>query len=148
VDGLTKSTNSQASWIGEGWDYHPGFVERSYRSCRLDGNSPSQDLCWVSASPVSVVLDGVSSRLFRHDADGSWRAEDDSAGWRVERLTGLGNGARDGEAFRITTADGTQYWFGSKADGSYGGPRWLIRVHAARSSSRRERWLVRRRSRG
>jgi hypothetical protein len=27
-------------------------------------------------------------------------------------------------------------------------PRWLIRVHAARAYSRRERWLVRRRSRG
>jgi hypothetical protein len=27
-------------------------------------------------------------------------------------------------------------------------PRWLIRVHAARAGSRRERWLVRRGSRG
>ncbi|HCU48502.1 MAG TPA: hypothetical protein DGG94_01495 [Micromonosporaceae bacterium] len=122
VDGLTKSTSQQASWIGEGWNYEPGFVERSYRPCRLDGNPASEgDLCWVSASPVTVVLNGVSTRLFRNDADGSWKAEDDSAGWKVERLTGLANGARDGESFRITTRDGTVYRFGSKPRSAGGG---------------------------
>lgn len=120
VDGLTKSTTSQTSWLGEGWSYDPGFVERSYRPCDHDG-SASTDLCWVGESPVTVVLNGVSSRLFRNDADGLWKAEDDTAGWKVERLTGVSNGARDGEAFKITTRDGTQYLFGSKTPANYGG---------------------------
>ena len=33
VDGLTSSTNNQASWIGDGWDYQPGYIERDYQSC-------------------------------------------------------------------------------------------------------------------
>ncbi|MFF8961119.1 Rhs family-like protein, partial [Streptomyces sp. NPDC014894] len=28
VDGRTASTNGQSSWIAEGWDYEPGFIER------------------------------------------------------------------------------------------------------------------------
>jgi hypothetical protein len=31
VDGRTSATNAQASWIGDGWDYAPGYVERSYQ---------------------------------------------------------------------------------------------------------------------
>ena len=34
VDGLTSSTNNQASWIGDGWDYSPGYIERGYRRAR------------------------------------------------------------------------------------------------------------------
>ena len=33
TDGLTSSTNDQASWIGDGWDYQPGYIERDYPSC-------------------------------------------------------------------------------------------------------------------
>lgn len=122
IDGLTKSTSQQSSWIGEGWNYEPGYVERSYRPCRLDGQTSNEgDLCYVAVSPVTVVLNGVSTRLFRNDSDGTWMAEDDSAGWRVERITGQGNGALDGEAFKITTRDGTQYWFGYHDHASEGG---------------------------
>lgn len=28
VDGLTSATNNQASWVGDGWSYEPGFIER------------------------------------------------------------------------------------------------------------------------
>jgi hypothetical protein len=37
VDGRTSATNNQASWIGDGWDMWPGFVERSYGGCFDDG---------------------------------------------------------------------------------------------------------------
>jgi RHS repeat-associated protein len=122
IDGLTKSTSQQASWIGEGWNYEPGFVERSYRPCRFDGNpSDEGDLCYVSAAPVTISLGGRSTRLLRDDASGTWKAEDDSAGWKVEQLTGLANGAYGGEAFKVTTRDGTQYWFGSKDHAANGG---------------------------
>lgn len=28
VDGRTSATNNQASWVGDGWSYEPGFIER------------------------------------------------------------------------------------------------------------------------
>lgn len=36
VDGRTSASNNQASWIGDGWDYNPGPITRTYRSCRDD----------------------------------------------------------------------------------------------------------------
>jgi hypothetical protein len=116
VDGLSKSKNSQASWVGEGWDYHPGFVERSYRPCIRDGEGSTGggNLCWVSASPLTLVLDGKSTRLVQTAANG-WKTEDDSDGWRVEHLTS------PWESFKVTTRDGTQYFFGSKPASEYGG---------------------------
>ncbi|WP_162907172.1 RHS repeat domain-containing protein [Allorhizocola rhizosphaerae] len=131
VDGLTSSKNTQASWAGEGWDYHPGFVQRDYRLCRYDGISyTGGDLCWMAVSPLTLSLNGKTTRIVA--ADTGWKAEDDSAGWKVERLTGVDNGVREGEAFKVTTRDGTQYFFGSRRaggpnnggdpNGRYGGP--------------------------
>ncbi|MFI8293245.1 sugar-binding protein, partial [Streptomyces sp. NPDC085614] len=34
VDGRTSSTNNQASWIGDGWDYNAGSITRTYVNCR------------------------------------------------------------------------------------------------------------------
>jgi RHS repeat-associated protein len=131
VDGLTNSKNTQASWVGEGWDYHPGFVQRDYRLCRNDGVAyTGGDLCWVAVSPLTLSLNGTTTRLIA--ADTGWKAEDDSAGWKVERLTGIDNGVLSGESFKVTTRDGTQYFFGSRRaggpnnggdpSGRYGGP--------------------------
>jgi len=123
VDGLTESTNTQASWIGEGWDYEPGYVERSYRPCTADGSGPSNDLCWVSEGPLSLVLNGKATRLIKNNDQSDplyqWKAEDDSDGWKVDRFTDGANGER--EWFKVTTADGTQYLFGSKPKAAYGG---------------------------
>jgi hypothetical protein len=33
TDGLTSSTNNEASWVGDGWDYSPGYIEQDYPSC-------------------------------------------------------------------------------------------------------------------
>ncbi|MFJ6198245.1 RHS repeat domain-containing protein [Micromonospora sp. NPDC092111] len=114
VDGRVASTNNQPSWIGEGFDYQPGFVERSYRRCSEDGQAATiGDLCWASDN-ATVVLPGLTSELVRDAATGQWRAEQDS-GWRVERLEppgGGSNGARNGEYWRLTSPDGTQYFFG------------------------------------
>ncbi|WP_203906600.1 RHS repeat domain-containing protein [Rhizocola hellebori] len=131
VDGLTSSKNTQASWVGEGWDYHPGYVERAYRLCRNDGVAyTGGDLCYVAVSPLTLTLNGKTTRIVA--ADTGWKAEDDSAGWKVERLTGVDNGVASGEAFKVTTRDGIQYFFGSRraggpnnggdSSGKYGGP--------------------------
>ncbi|MBM2620355.1 hypothetical protein JIG36_33075 [Actinoplanes sp. LDG1-06] len=112
VDGKTSATNNQSSWVGEGFEYASGFVERSYRSCDDDGHKDVGDLCWAR-NAVSISLGGRAGTLVQDDVSGAWRiAQDD--GSRVEHLTDatIANGDNDGEYWRVTTNDGTQYWFG------------------------------------
>ncbi|MFE9404164.1 hypothetical protein ACFYNY_20680 [Streptomyces sp. NPDC006530] len=72
VDGRTSSTNAQSSWIGDGWDYTPGSVERSYKNCDKDGIKYSADSCWGGFN-ASLSLEGHSSELVRDDTSGTWR---------------------------------------------------------------------------
>ncbi|MBP2330660.1 RHS repeat-associated protein [Kibdelosporangium banguiense] len=113
VDGHTSATNNQPSWIGDGWDMWPGFIERTYGTCSED-DSKTDDLCWRSDNATASYAGG-SGMIICCDADGKWRAKTDN-GSRIERFTGLSNGDNDGEHWRITTVDGTQYWFGSQQD--------------------------------
>ncbi|MFJ7957515.1 polymorphic toxin-type HINT domain-containing protein [Streptomyces sp. NPDC096319] len=125
VDGKTSVANGQASWIGDGWDYHPGFVERRYRSCSDDrknspnndneGDKKKSDLCWASDNLV-MSLGGSTTELV-HDASGNWvPANDDGA--KVEYLgkddqpKDKQDTAYDGEYWRVTARDGTRYYFG------------------------------------
>ncbi|MFG2910443.1 polymorphic toxin-type HINT domain-containing protein [Kitasatospora sp. NPDC048286] len=120
IDGRTASTNNQSSWIGDGWDYNPGFIERSYTACAGDKGSGSNapatggDLCWKSDN-ATVSLNGSSSALVRDDATGTWKLSNDD-GSRVEKLNGTAsdtaNGDTDNEYWKVTTTDGTQYFFG------------------------------------
>ncbi|WP_406293478.1 polymorphic toxin-type HINT domain-containing protein [Embleya sp. NBC_00888] len=112
VDGRTTSTNNQASWIGEGWEYSPGFVERSYEACARDGRDKSGEKCWSNRNSLTLSLNGKSSTLVQDDTDKSkWRLEDDDDS-RIEPLTGAVNGDDNGEYWRLTTGDGMQYYFG------------------------------------
>ncbi|MGW9210957.1 RHS repeat-associated core domain-containing protein [Embleya sp. NPDC055664] len=112
VDGRTTSTNNQASWIGEGWEYSPGFVERSYQSCARDGRDKSGEKCWSNQNTQTLSLNGKSSVLIQDDTDKSkWRLENDDDS-RIELLTGADNGDNDGEHWRLTTGAGVQYYFG------------------------------------
>ncbi|MFJ7217503.1 RHS repeat-associated core domain-containing protein [Amycolatopsis sp. NPDC098790] len=113
VDGLTSSTNNQASWVGDGWTLWPGFIERTYRSCADDvgGAEPPGDLCWHTDN-ATMSLSGSGSQLIRDDATGVWRPKSDD-GSRIERLTTPGNGDDDGESWKVTTVEGMQYFFGS-----------------------------------
>lgn len=110
VDGRTSATNNQASWAGMGWEYEPGFVERRYRSCVEDGHPTLGDLCWASEHVV-LNLGGRSGALHRHPTTGLWRLAGDT-GWRIQKLTGAGNGDNDGEHWVVTDLDGTRYTFG------------------------------------
>ena len=85
VDGKTNSTNNQPSWVGEGWSLEFPYVERSYRSCRRDGQNVD-DLCVFDMDNLSIMIGGQSSRLVK-DGDGSWHPMADD-GIRVERLLG------------------------------------------------------------
>src|SRR5207247_715619 len=91
---LALAPNS--SWAGEGWDLQVGFVERSYRSCNLDGGSTA-DLCWFSSYNGTLVFQGRSTMLVRDNTSGVWHASDDS-GLKIEQVfdTSKANGDNDG----------------------------------------------------
>ncbi|MEU6172770.1 polymorphic toxin-type HINT domain-containing protein [Streptantibioticus parmotrematis] len=112
-DGLTSSTNNQASWVGDGFDYNPGFIERSYQSCEQNPSGPTKtaDNCWSDENTITLSLNGTSATLVKDDTTGTWHAEHDGDE-RVQYKTGAVNGAQNGEYWVVTTDDGTQYYFG------------------------------------
>ncbi|MFE9689124.1 RHS repeat-associated core domain-containing protein [Micromonospora sp. NPDC005806] len=112
VDGRTAGTNNQASWVGEGWDLNEGFIERRYKSCSDDATTTPKpyDLCWETDNAF-ITLNDRTIELAKDDTTGAWRLRNDD-GSRVERLTGATNGDNDGEYWKLTSRDGTQYFFG------------------------------------
>ncbi|MFE4822174.1 polymorphic toxin-type HINT domain-containing protein [Streptomyces sp. NPDC056704] len=119
VDGRTGNTNNQASWVGDGFDLSPGFIERSYKSCsddgatNADGNKPG-DLCWAYDN-ATLSLNGSGGELVPNGTD-SFKLQNDD-GTKIDRIYGSStdvrsNGARKDEYWRVTTPDGTQYYFG------------------------------------
>ncbi|WP_189148824.1 RHS repeat-associated core domain-containing protein [Streptomyces lacrimifluminis] len=127
VDGQTAATNNQASAMGLGWDMWPGSIERSYMGCADDITDPLKktgDLCWETDN-ASLSLDGRSSRLV-YAGGNRWRPEKDD-GSRIERLTGVDNGDKGGsegvgEHWKLTTTDGTQYFFGQTKTSAWAVP--------------------------
>ncbi len=131
VDGRTAVSSPQASWIGEGWSYDAGYIERRYRTCKddrrtLDSGTPNNtakkdktsDLCWVSYNAV-MSLNGQTTELVRDAAAGSnpetdtelYRLQRDD-GTRVEHKVGGTNDDNNGEYWIVTTRDGTKYYYG------------------------------------
>ncbi|WP_214409289.1 polymorphic toxin-type HINT domain-containing protein [Sphaerisporangium fuscum] len=118
IDGRTSNTNTQPSWVGDGFDLWPGYIERRYKSCKDDGvpkntewDTYPGDLCW-GYDNATMTLNGKGGELIPV-GDGKWRMKNDD-GTRIEKLTGesTGNGDNDGEYWKVTTTDGTQYFFG------------------------------------
>ncbi|MFC9606267.1 ricin-type beta-trefoil lectin domain protein [Streptomyces niveus] len=120
VDGRTSASNNQASWIGDGWDYNPGSITRTYRSCRDDttgGNNTNRktsDLCYGSDN-ATLTLGGTTTELVKDDGEtgNEWvTANGDGSRVRLLRDTARGNGDSLGEYWEVTTRDGTRYYFG------------------------------------
>ncbi|MFG2277473.1 RHS repeat domain-containing protein [Streptomyces asoensis] len=123
VDGRTSASNNQPSWIGDGWDWEPGYIERRYKSCEVDKDKDGAtnttkvgDQCWYSDN-ATMSLGGKTVELVK-GADGGWHPVSD-ANEKVEKLTGAANGDDGtdgvdgkGEYWKVTTADGIQYFFG------------------------------------
>ncbi|WP_411082140.1 polymorphic toxin-type HINT domain-containing protein [Streptomyces sp. cmx-18-6] len=116
IDGRTGTTNNQSSWVGDGFDAWPGYIERRYKPCADDGVENAKgdkpgDLCWAydnafitfNGKGGELVPAGVNEYKFQQD-DGS----------RIRRLASAdrGNGDNDGEYWRLTTPDGSRYYFG------------------------------------
>ncbi|MGW4164701.1 polymorphic toxin-type HINT domain-containing protein [Streptomyces sp. NPDC004788] len=111
VDGMTAASNSQASWAGEGWAYTPGFISRQYKPCLKNGIDMSGDECWAGQT-LSLNLAGHSGQVVKDDTTGVLRLQGDD-GTKITPLTGLNNGAWNGEGFKVTTTEGTDYYFGA-----------------------------------
>ncbi|MCP2337527.1 RHS repeat-associated core domain-containing protein [Actinomadura rupiterrae] len=116
TDGRTGNTGNQPSWIGEGFDLWPGYIERRYESCKDAGAAKNTDKggypgdqCW-GYDNATLTWSGKGGQLIP-DGKGSWHLKDDD-GTRVEKLTGAANGDDDGEYWKVTTTDGVQYYFG------------------------------------
>jgi RHS repeat-associated protein len=118
VDGLTSATNNQASVIGDGWNLTGGgYIERSYKACAQDlggnnGQTKTGDECWFNNN-ATLSFAHANGPLVKDKgaAAETWHPQGDD-GSKVERLTGAANGAKDGEYWKVTTTDGTQYFFG------------------------------------
>ncbi len=131
VDGQTANNNTQPGWIGEGFSYEPGYIERTYRPCNQDTapvapywptTASMTDLCWRLPN-AHLVWNGKATELIpEHGSLASpntytppvWHLADDD-GTKVEYVAENGTG-RTGywrnERWKLTTKDGTQYWFG------------------------------------
>ena len=118
IDGETGTSNNQSSWVGDGFDMWPGYIERGYKSCADDGvtvnGDKPRDLCW-GYDNATLSLNGHAGELIPAGTD-TWKLRQDD-GTRIERLTGSASGAGDNgdnnmEYWRVTTTDGVQYYFG------------------------------------
>lgn len=110
ADGRTSVTNNQGSWVGDGFSYDPGYIERRYKPCSEDGHSSSGEQCWAFEN-ATILLNGQSSELVQDDTTKKWHLSSDD-GAKVEKRTGATNGDNDGEHWVVTTTDGTEYFFG------------------------------------
>ena len=127
VDGHTTVENGQTSQIGDGWDYSPGFIERTYQPCsKAISGSTSTDLCFGKnpggGQALTLSFGAHGGVLVPVDGDTTnthFKLPQDD-GTTVDLIGGAGNGtvasttaAGAGEFFRIRTPDGMVYYFGA-----------------------------------
>ena len=125
VDGETSARNSQSSWLGDGWDYDPGFIERTYRSCGslLDSSENhvlkgSGDECWggdnatLSFGPLSGVLVPTTVDSSVPGIVAQWKLQSDD-GTIVQELSGADNGLYQGIYYRVLSTNGSIAYFGA-----------------------------------
>jgi RHS repeat-associated protein len=118
VDGMVTTRNTQSGRVGLGWaDFASSFIERRYAPCYQEaGVAGMGSQCWKTDN-ATISLNGRASELVPVPATtNQWRLRDDP-NWRVERFTvaddpAMDNGDNDGEHWRVTSPDGTEYWFG------------------------------------
>ncbi|MFI7609498.1 RHS repeat domain-containing protein [Micromonospora sp. NPDC049366] len=117
MDGRGETTNNQPSWIGEGFEYWPGFIERRYAPCSDDrensganNTEDSGDLCWGTDN-ATLSLNGAGGEMIKDASTGAWRLKGDDNS-KIERLTNTTNGDNNNEYWRVTTAEGNQFYFG------------------------------------
>jgi RHS repeat-associated protein len=102
VDGLNASTNNEASSIGDGWTYQPGFIENDYPTCATIAAIEPDTLDLCAAPPEqTLTLNGVTTPLVV-TSGGAMHPEADGGQQVLQTSTG----------YEVIEPDGTQYWFG------------------------------------
>ncbi len=114
LDGLTSSTNDQASVVGDGFSLPESFIERSYASCHQNPSGPTQsdDNCWTANNQLTLSMNGQNSTLIPDNTTADLYHPQNDSNERVQYETGATNGAQQGEYWVVTTADGVQYTYG------------------------------------
>jgi RHS repeat-associated protein len=114
VDGITSATNPEASWVGDGWDFAPGFIEEDYPTCAAylmsdegatAGTPDTPDLCEpteLDQDYMTLSLDGTDTTMVYDNSTAKWTAEADE-GFEI---------TQDGSYWVVTETDGTSYYFG------------------------------------
>ncbi|WP_177246570.1 polymorphic toxin-type HINT domain-containing protein [Actinacidiphila alni] len=137
VDGRLPSTDNQPSWIGEGWDYSPGAVTRSYVPCKDDpaGTAPkTSDNCWAgeilhivfNGRSQDIVYDASTPTNYSLSADPTAKVELKTMGTTTQ------NDTYDGDYWKITDG-GKTYYYGRNSIPSYGTTHsaWTVPVYGA-----------------
>ncbi|WP_372346620.1 hypothetical protein [Streptomyces sp. KL116D] len=112
-----------------------------------DGNKPG-DLCWDSDNAF-LTFNGKGGELVPAGTDTFKLKKDDGTVIKRLRNTELANGDNDGEYWRLTTPDGTKYYFGYNrpsgwADGKdETNSNWTVPVFGDDSGERVSRLRVR-----
>jgi RHS repeat-associated protein len=117
VDGQTSSTQSQSSWVGDGWGTPQSYIEQTFVSCRDDPQgkvSPKKTSDFCYAGPLlTMALNGATTTLIWDATKKIWKPESDSGEVVVrETNTGNGSGTHDTSYWSVTTRDGANYQFG------------------------------------
>jgi RHS repeat-associated protein len=138
VDAMTTSENGQGSPAGLGWGLTPGYISRSYTSCADDGVAGKGDMCWKTTSgqvvnELNIVLNGHATTLSHVGTSDEYRLKVDP-GWKVEHIHDApgqaDNADNDDEAFKVSTPDGSVYWFGY---GNGSNSVWTVPVYGNNS---------------
>jgi RHS repeat-associated protein len=139
-DGRVPSTNNQSGWIGEGFDLTSSYIERQYMPCADDtaggannADRETGDLCWGPAN-ATMVFKGGASALVKGSGN-LWHSKNED-GTRAELVTGGWHGGASGEYWKVTTTDGTQYFFGRGKLSSAGAAlnsAWTVPVYGNHS---------------
>ena len=126
-DGRIASTNNQSGLIGEGFDVGGSFIERTYKPCSDDETAGANnvglsapDLCWGPEN-ATLSLNGSGTELIKDKTTGVWHPKRDD-GTRIEQVA---SGGAEGEYWKVTTTDGTQYFFGQQGDAA---SAWTVPV--------------------
>ena len=107
TDGLTSATNTQASWIGDGWDYQPGYIEQDYPQCSRDpALSHAGDWC------TSLPTDAGATPALTLSLNGTQTPIVGGITGRAEADGGATYSYGPGGSVVMTQRDGTKYYFG------------------------------------
>ncbi|MGI5171133.1 polymorphic toxin-type HINT domain-containing protein [Spirillospora sp. CA-253888] len=117
VDGRVASTNNQPSWVGEGFEMAPGFIERKYQSCTDDGHDDDDDdgkgaksdQCWGTDN-ATMSFGGRAGELVKKSGN-EWRLKTDD-GTKIEHKFDGFNDDENKEYWVVTTTNGIRYYFG------------------------------------